>query len=91
VVIISYDISDDKKRRKFSKFISKFGHRLQYSVYEIENSERILNNIIMEIQNRFELLFDQSDSVYIIRLNPNCQVLRFGYAKNDESDMIFIE
>ncbi|MGI5879936.1 MAG: CRISPR-associated endonuclease Cas2 [Syntrophomonadaceae bacterium] len=91
MVIISYDISDDKKRRKFSKFISKFGHRLQYSVYEIENSERILNNIIMEIQNRFELLFDQSDSVYIIRLNPNCQVLRFGYAKNDESDMIFIE
>ena len=44
MIIISYDISDNKKRTKFAKYLSKFGYRLQYSVFQIENSERILNN-----------------------------------------------
>ena len=49
MVIISYDISNDKKRNKFSKYIKRFGKRMQYSVYEIDNSERILENIICDI------------------------------------------
>lgn len=32
MVIISYDISDNKLRTKFNKYIRKFGGRLQYSV-----------------------------------------------------------
>jgi len=35
MVIVSYDISDDKLRTKFSKYLSKFGHRLQYSVASV--------------------------------------------------------
>lgn len=46
MIVVSYDISDDKLRTKFSKYLSKFGHRLQYSVFEIDNSTRILNNIV---------------------------------------------
>ena len=42
MLIISYDISNDKLRTKFSKFLCKFGYRLQYSVFEIKNSKRIL-------------------------------------------------
>ena len=52
----------DRKRTKFSKYIKKFGHRLQYSLYEIDNSDRILNNIITDIKNRFEKEFDQTDA-----------------------------
>ena len=51
MVIVSYDISDDKLRTKFSKYLSKFGHRLQYSVFEIDNSNRILDNIVTDIKN----------------------------------------
>ena len=43
MIIVSYDISNDKKRRHFQKFIERFGHRIQYSVYEMENSNRILS------------------------------------------------
>lgn len=53
MVIISYVISNDKKRAKFNKYIKKFGHMLQYSVYEIDNSERVLNNIVADINNKF--------------------------------------
>ena len=42
MLIISYDISDDKLRAKFSKYLSKFGGRLQYSVFEIRNNEKVL-------------------------------------------------
>ena len=35
MLLISYDISNDKIRTKFSKFLSKFGFRLQYSVLKL--------------------------------------------------------
>lgn len=90
MIIVSYDISDDKLRTKFSKYLCRFGHRLQYSVFEIDNSPRILNNIITDIKNRFETKFLQSDSVIIFCLSENCEVIRFGYAKNEEKDFIVI-
>ena len=57
MIIISYDISDDKLRTKFSNYLSRFGHRLQYSVFEIDNSEKILNNIMADISNKFKEIF----------------------------------
>lgn len=85
MIIISYDISNDKKRTLFSKYLSKFGHRIQYSVFEIDNSDRILNNIILDIENKFMKIFDQSDSVYIFNMSSSCKIKRYGYAKNEEN------
>lgn len=90
MVIISYDISDDKLRTKFSKYLSRFGHRLQYSVFEIDNSTRILNNIITDLKNKYEREFSQSDSVIIFKMSSSCEIIRYGYAKNDEKDFIII-
>ncbi len=90
MVIISYDISDDKLRTKFSKYLSRFGHRLQYSVFEIDNSTRILNNIITNLKNKYERAFSQSDSVIIFKMSSSCEIIRYGYAKNDEKDFITI-
>ena len=90
MIVVSYDISDDKLRTKFSKYLSKFGHRLQYSVFEIDNSKRIVDNIVTDIKNRFEKYFTQQDSVIIFKLSSSCEVLRFGYAKNDEKDFFII-
>lgn len=90
MIILSYDIADDKLRTKFAKYITRFGHRLQYSVYEIDNSEHLLQNIIADIRNRFERLFSQKDSIIIFKLSAKCETIRFGYAKNDEKDIIII-
>lgn len=90
MVIISYDISDDKLRTKFSKYLSRFGHRLQYSVFEIDNSTRILNNIITDLKNKYERAFSQPDSVIIFKMSSSCEIIRYGYAKNDEKDFIII-
>lgn len=90
MIIISYDISDDKLRAKFSKYLSKFGGRLQYSVFEIRNSERILHNIKLDIKNKFEKRFSQGDSVIIFHMSATCEITRYGYARNDETDLIII-
>ena len=57
MILVSYDISNDKVRTKFAKFLSKFGFRLQYSVFEIHNSEAVLSNIENEIQNVYMKAF----------------------------------
>ena len=91
MILVSYDISNDKLRTRFAKFLSKFGHRLQYSVFEIDTSERLLTNIEAEIKNNFERKFSESDSIMIFRLSNTCKITRYGYAKHDNDDIIMIE
>lgn len=90
MIIVSYDISDDKLRTKFSKYLTRFGHRIQYSVFEIDNSERVLDNIKVDIANKFEKRFTQADSVYIFQMSATCKVTRYGYAKNEEKDFVVL-
>ena len=91
MLIVSYDISDNKIRGKLSKFLSKFGYRMQYSVFQIRNSDRMLNNIISELEGKFVRHFSQRDSVVIFILSKNCKQLRFGYAKNDDEELLFVD
>ena len=91
LILLSYDIQDNKLRTRFSKFIKKYGYRIQYSVFEITNSERMLSNIEEEIKCNFEKKFSQNDSIIIIRTSKNCKIVKYGYAKNDDSDIIMVE
>lgn len=90
MILISYDIQNDKLRTRFSKYIKKFGFRAQYSVYEIKNSKRILANIMADITNKYEKLFCETDSVIIIETNENCKITKWGYTKNDNNDIILV-
>lgn len=55
--LVLYDIEDDRLRTRFSKFLQKYGRRLQYSVFEVKNSKRILDNIKTEIKTNFSKKF----------------------------------
>ena len=90
MLIVSYDITNDKLRTKFSHFLSKFGYRLQYSVFKIKNSERILNNIKAEIKGVFAKKFSETDSVIVFSMSKQCKVYSYGYAKNEEKDLILV-
>ena len=59
-------------------------------MYEIDNSEKILYNIVAEINNNFAKSFDQSDSVYIFHLSASCKVQKFGYAKNEDEPLLIV-
>ena len=88
MLLVIYDIESDKLRTKFSKFLTQYGRRLQYSVFEIQNSSRILTNIRLELKHKYEKNFSQSDSVMLINIPDNAIIDRFGYAKNEETDLL---
>lgn len=90
MLIVSYDISNDKLRTSFSKFLSKYGGRLQYSIFEIRNSDRVLENIKIKIETHFSKRFGQTDSVMIFDLSKTCDITKYGYAKNSDEDFIMI-
>lgn len=90
MILISYDFHNTKTRSKFSRFIKKYGRRLQYSVYEIKNSKRILNIIIREIDLEYAKQFDDCDSILIMYLCEACQkkIIRYGYAAAEEEELV---
>jgi CRISPR-associated protein Cas2 len=88
MLLVLYDIQSDKLRTKFSKFLKKFGRRIQYSVFEIQNSPRIIANIKVEIEANYNKKFTQGDSVLVFSIPDNANIMRFGYPVNEESDLL---
>lgn len=90
MIIISYDIKDDKLRNRFAKFMCKRGGiRLQYSVYEIRNTKRIIDNLKSEINDRFKPKFSGADSVVIFTVDDD-NIEKFGNAIHRDSDLIIL-
>lgn len=67
MILVSYDIADNKLRTRFSKYLRRFGHRLQYSVYEIDNSSHFLNTLLADIESQWEKEFGEEDSVLVLK------------------------
>lgn len=93
MLLISYDISNDRLRTKFSKFIKKYGHRLQFSVYEIDHGSTILDKIINQIDHKFKKSFSNCDSVMIINTCKSCddKIIKYGYLENDEKELLYFK
>jgi CRISPR-associated protein Cas2 len=90
MIIISYDIKDDKIRTKFSKMLSKSGAiRLQFSVYEVNNTSRILENIKIQINEKYGKLFTPDDSVVIFEVSST-QVIKFGNAIHRDKEIVYL-
>ncbi len=89
VIIVAYDISNNKTRSKFSKFLQQFGVRVQFSVYEIQSSKRVLNIVKSAIKANFKKLFEDGDSIYIFTTNQS-KTERYGSAKLLDNDLIIL-
>lgn len=89
MLIISYDIKDDKLRTKFSKMLTKNGAiRLQYSVYEVNNTDRVLNNLKVMIEDSFAKYFGGADSVIIFDVN-GVKLQKYGNAIHRDVDIVY--
>jgi len=93
MLFISYDFEDDRQRARFAKFLKKFGRKVQYSVYEIKNSPRVLQNILSEIELKYKKDFSGADSVLIFYVCESCQkkIKRYGYAANEEEEVVVFQ
>ena len=89
MLIISYDIKDDKMRGKFAKMLVKNGCiRLQFSVYEFNNTKRLIDNIRENIKHKFAKLFTEDDSVVIFEVNTE-KTEKYGNAIHRDKDIVF--
>ena len=50
--IICYDFSDDKARSRFVKILSKYGFRIQYSVFEFKLDKDTWKKLVRELQKK---------------------------------------
>ena len=89
MIIVSYDISDDKTRNRFAKMLAKQGAiRLQFSVYEVHNTQRIVENLKVKIES-FSKQFTMGDSVIVFEVDKNT-MLKYGRAIHRDQPIVFL-
>lgn len=89
MLVVSYDISDTKLRSRFSKLLTKNGAiRLQFSVYEINNTNRVLENLLLKIE-QFATKFDGGDSVIVFDVS-GVKLRKYGNAIHRDVDIVYL-
>lgn len=89
MLVISYDISDTKLRARFAKMLTKNGAvRLQYSVYEVNNTNRVLENLMLKI-DQFATKFDGGDSVIVFDVS-DVKLKKYGNAIHRDVDIVYL-
>lgn len=90
MLILSYDITNNKLRTRFSKYIKQYGEKIQYSVYRIKNSHRVLKNIQKEVEYKYKKQFKPTDSVYVFYICNSCnpKTLKFGQCVYEDKDVV---
>ena len=88
MIIVSYDITDDKMRTNFSKMLKENGAvRLQYSVYELQNTKRIIDNLFVKIEV-FSRHFTQDDSVVVFDVSSD-KIKKYGNAIYRDKPIVY--
>jgi len=86
-LIVSYDISSSRRRRKVMKTLEGYGERVQYSVFECNLAPKKIE----EMQRRLAKLISPKDSlrIYFLSADDVKRILRMGDPRV-VADRIFI-
>ncbi len=66
-ILVTYDISNDKQRKKVDKLLSEYGFRVNYSVFEIEIDTKTYTKLLQKLLDFVE----KSDSVRVYRISKD--------------------
>ena len=83
LILITYDISNDKRRNKVSALLEGYGSRVYFSVFECILTQTKLDKLTQEIQN----LITKTDSVRFYYICQNCIKKSFYVGKEIEAVM----
>lgn len=88
MIIVSYDIANHLMRARFAKMLQKHGAiRLQYSVYEVVNTKRIIDNMIVKIE-AYAKHFTADDSVVIFDVDGD-KMMKYGSAIYRDAPLVY--
>jgi len=90
LIVVSYDVVDDKRRTKLAKKLCDFGKRVQYSVFECDLSKKQLNEMI---QMGLKQINQEEDSLRIYKICSNCaaEIDSYGIKKGWEEDQVIVK
>jgi CRISPR-associated protein Cas2 len=89
LIVVSYDVSDDRRRTRLAHALKDFGQRVQYSVFECRLDAAALE----KLRHRVQTLIDvKEDTVRIYRLCLECdrQVEIQGTGKVTEDPDVYV-
>lgn len=87
LVLIIYDIFDNKRRLKLSNFLKGYGNRIQLSAFECYVTNSIYNKLVDNIPKYISSI----DLVKIYKLHGSTLIKTFGVDNEPlEDDFIFI-
>jgi CRISPR-associated endonuclease Cas2 len=76
--IVCYDFSDDKARTRFAKLCSKYGFRIQYSIFEFHLDRVTWQKLVAEMQKKKFL--DGNHNIVIIPITDGVhkKIIKLG-------------
>lgn len=86
LVLVMYDISDNKKRYRFAKLLKRFGVRVQWSVFEC----KLNNSKYQKLCKQISYLFSGEENIRIYKLGSNDIIKTWGNLSSDEEDESFV-
>lgn len=86
LVLVIYDICDNKRRSKFIKLLEKYGVRVQKSAFEMIISSSQYNSLVGNIPN----YIDGEDNVRVYKLKIDGEVMSWGSALTQAEEVIII-
>jgi CRISPR-associated protein Cas2 len=79
-VIVSYDVSEDKRRNKIAKKLKDFGERVQKSVFECNLDEEKIKQLVKTV---VPLLDEEEDTLRIYKVCKECKKKTEIYGNGD--------
>ncbi len=80
--LVCYDIADNRRLSKIAKVLEKYGHRVQYSFFEVDTSDSMLETILDDIKELMEM---KEDKLYVY---PICTVCKEHVQTEGDREML---
>lgn len=85
VILIIYDITDNKKRNKMVKCLERYGVRVQKSAFEAFINKALYNLLMIETS---KIIDTSTDSLRIYQLHDHMSVRSWGLGDKHVDDVI---
>lgn len=86
LVVVIYDISDNRRRTAFSKYLLGYGERVQKSAFECILPGALYDKLVKEIPRYIE----SEDLVRIYKLSGNADIKVWGNVPMSEEEEVII-
>lgn len=85
LILVIYDVCDNKKRQQLAKCLQAYGRRVQKSCFECLLTNRLYKKMLKESNN---LIDKKTDSLRVYSLNNSNKKLIYGIGKKEERNHI---